>query len=66
MAEEANDEVDSMLNTTNVRLAGELEVIKSFYREPTVTITSSCDKSTAVSLRLLELDYQFTWSYPAA
>jgi hypothetical protein len=66
MAEEANDEVESMLNITNVRLADELEVIRSIYREPTVTITSSYDRNTAASLRLLDLDYHFNLSFPAA
>ena len=52
--------------TTNPRLADELEAIRSIYGESTVTITSSCERSTAVSLKLLDLDYLFTFSFPAA
>lgn len=43
-----------------------LKATKSIYEKSTVTVTSSYGQSTAVSLKLLDLEYVFTRSFLSA
>lgn len=65
MVDGINGVIEHSLITANARLADELKAIKSIYDESTMTITSFCDGSAAVSLKHLELDHSFTYSIPS-
>lgn len=52
--------------TLNAGLADEIRAVNPIFQEDTLLITSTYDKSTAMSLKLFVLDYCLEFSFPQA